>query len=159
MKHAKRMIAITEEEYHQLKRIKKKSNYIEAVKYKQALAQKLNVKQKAKSTTIDGYFEPKHQSRVKNLMEDLNAIGVKVNNRRELQLPYGDTIAHSDIVLLLKELLVGSTLSRTRPIGWDEFINVVAKSAIPSSMISKGAAKKLVEDARRDRLILDWEEY
>ena len=158
MKQAKRMVAITEEEYQELKRIKKKSNYIEAVKYKQALAQKLNVKQKAKST-IDGYFEPKHQSRVKNLMDELNAIGVKVNSRRELQLPYGDTIAHSDIVMLLKELLVGSTLSRNRPIGWDEFINVVAKSAIPSSMISKGAAKKLVEDARRDRLILDWEEY
>ena len=105
------MIAITEEEYNKLKGCKKQKSHKKLIKYKQEMARKI-VKSQKKDPIIEGYFHPDHQSRVKNLFEELKSAGMKVNSNREIVLPHGDTIPGSDIVSLMKELFVGATLSK-----------------------------------------------
>ena len=156
MKYAKKMVASTEEEYNKLKGCKKQQTHKKLIKYKQNMVQRI-VKSQNKRPNIEGYFHPDHQSRVKNLFEELESAGMKVNSNREIILPYGDTIPGSDIVSLMKELFVGATLSREKPTGWQEFANTVASSSAPLEMISKGPARGVIKKIRNETML--WDQY
>lgn len=153
MKYAKKMVAITEEEYNKLKGCKEEKKLIT---YKQNMARRI-VKTQNNLPNIEGYFHPDHQSRVRNLLDELKSTGLKVNSKREIILPYGDTIPGSDIVSLMKELFIGATLSREKPAGWQEFTNAVANSSAPLAMISKGAARGVIKKIRNETMM--WDEY
>lgn len=157
MKHAKRMIVISEEEYMQLKARKKARLFKKAAKYKQSFLKKTKHQTDPGGAAIEQYFTPDHQSRVKAILKDLERSGIKIKENREFQLPYGDTVSGSDIVSLVKELLVGSRLSEPKPTGWKEFVKAVAGSETPLAMISKTPARNLIKKEREESLI--WEQY
>ena len=156
MKYTKKMVAITEEEYNKLKGCKKQKTQKKLIKYKQDMARKI-VKSHNKQPIIEGYFHPDHQSRVRNLFEELKSVGMKVNSNREIILPHGETIPGSDIVSLMKELFVGANLSRQKPQGWQEFTNTVASTSAPLEMITKGAARGIIKKIRNETML--WDEY
>ena len=81
----------------------------------------------------------------KALISDLLKSGAKITNNRELQVSHGDTVFGSDVVELVKELLVGSRFSVQKPKGWPEFVNAVADSDVPLRMISKSVSRNLIK--------------
>ena len=91
------------------------------------------------------------------MMKELKSMGVKINSQRELMLPHGDTVSGSDIVSLLKEIFVGSRMSKESPIGWEHFTDLVASSAAPLDMISKGPARNIVKQLRNETFV--WDDY
>ena len=156
MKNAKRMIVLSEEEYKKLKGCQQSKLYNKAIVYKQEMNRKFQ-KPRIKKIKIDGYFTPEKQSRVKSLLLELESIGVKIKVNREIQLPHGDTVDGSDIVPLMKELFIGTRLSVNKPIGWKEFLELVAQSNIPLSVISKTPARNIIQRIRSETMT--WEEY
>lgn len=109
-----------------------------------------------KTISIVSYFKPEYRSLISAILKSLEQIGVKLTDRQELQMPYGDVVHGSNIVHLMKELVTGSTMSSTRPRGWKEFLPLVAKTDTPLSMFSKKNVRVRVRQIRED---LPWEEY
>ena len=63
-------------------------------------------------------------------MAELIASGVTINSKNELQLAHGDTVPNSNIIELMKELLVGATTSRDNVEGLNEFLNAIARTVV-----------------------------
>lgn len=152
MKFAKKMVAITEDEYKKLRGCSPRDKLI---KYKKRIAKK--IVHKSPTVSLEGFFHPNYQSKVKKLLEELYKTGVKVTSNRELQLPYGDVIHGSDVVDLIKEFFVGTAASQHKPIGWKEFTNAVANSNAPLGMMSKAAPRSTVRKIRNETI--NWDEY
>lgn len=155
MKFAKKMVAITEDEYNKLRSCKSTKKKRQTKRYQTAPFRLPT--QQPRSTSIEGFFHPDYQSKVQNLLNELQQIGVRVTSNRELQLPHGDIIPGSDVVELIKEFLVGATPSRQKPVGWKDFANAVANSNAPIAMISKAGVKNLVKKIRNETI--NWDEY
>ena len=160
------MVVLTEEEYKKLKNQRKIRLHKKAAKYKQKLSQKIQkqsmkkqryAKSSNKHDILHEYFMPQHQSMAKALISDLLKSGAKITNNRELQVSHGDTVFGSDVVELVKELLVGSRFSVQKPKGWPEFVNAVADSDAPLSMISKSVSRNLIKKIRQESN--PWIEY
>jgi hypothetical protein len=109
-----------------------------------------------KTISIVSYFKPEYQSLISAILSNLKQIGVKITDRQELQMPYGDVVHGSNVVQLMKELVTGSSMSSTRPRGWKEFLPLVAKTDTPLAMFSKKHVRTRVMQIRQD---LPWEEY
>jgi hypothetical protein len=169
MKRAKKMVVITEDEYQRLKSKQAVKMKREAQKYTQRISKTIQGKFGALSslstqpsvstetTSIEDYFTPDFRGKVKNILLDLKQSGMKINNNREIILPHGDTVSGTDIVSLLKEILVGARLSKQKPSGWRKFLEIVASSDIPIETFSKTAVKGIIQRLRRDEMT--WEEY
>ena len=69
-----------------------------------------------------------------------------------MQLAHGDTVPNSNIIELMRELLVGATTSRDNVEGWNEFLNAIARTDVPLSIFPKNAVKNALRRIR-------WEEY
>ena len=80
---------------------------------------------------------------------------MKIKVNREIHLPHGDTVDGSDIVPLMKELFIGTRISVNKPIGWKEFIELVAQSNIPLSVISKTPARNIIQRIRSETMTWD----
>ena len=151
MKHAKRMVVISEDEYRKLKgSIKSRQTVTD---YKKRISSQIQRRlSQKKHPSIDSYFDPKYQNKVRALMAELIASGVTINSKNELQLAHGDTVPNSNIIELMRELLVGATTSRDNVEGWNEFLNAIARTDVPLSIFPKNAVKNALRRIR-------WEEY
>lgn len=169
MKHSRRMVVISEEEY---KRLKTRS-LLNDQKRKVALTKK-NSKQIRKQildkqrfvsgktalqlfpASVESFFLPQYQSQVSAVLSELQLRGAKLNDNRELVMPYGDTIHGSNIINLMKELLTG-TRQGELPVGWREFMTLVANTNIPLAAFKKKSSKDTLNRLRNDQV--DWEEF
>ena len=71
-------------------------------------------------------------------------------------MPYGDTIHGSNIINLMKELFTG-TRQGELPVGWREFMALVANTNIPLAAFKKKSSKDTLKRLRNDQV--DWEEF
>ena len=167
MKHSRRMVVISEEEYKNLKR----KSLLTDQKRKVALAKK-NSKQIRKQildnqhfvsgktalqlspASVESFFLPQYQSQVSAVLAELQLRSAKFN--RELIMPYGDTIHGSNIINLIKELVTG-TRQGELPVGWREFMALVANTNIPLAAFKKKSSKDTLKRLRNDQV--DWEEF
>lgn len=173
MKHAKKMILLTEEEYKSkcLKPQKTKSKKSQRkpekllgernrtkhsiVQYKQKMGSMIQdqLAKERKLAGIESFFDPKYQSTVKAILAELKDTGVSFNSNRELKLAHGDTVPGSNIIDLMRELLVGATSPKDVQLsGWKEFMAAIAYSNLPLSIFTKTTSKSLLRKLR-------WEEY
>ena len=151
MKHAKRMVVISEDEYRKLKGSSKSRQTV--ANYKKRISSQIQQRlSQKKQPSIDSFFDIKHQGIVRALVAALNASGVSFNSNYELQLAHGDTVSSSNIIELMRELLIGATTSRDNIKGWNEFLNAIARTEVPLSIFSKNAVKTALRRIR-------WEEY
>lgn len=174
MKHAKKMILLTEEEYKskcfkpkiiESKKSSKKTKKAlgekqrrtksSIVQYKRKIGSLIHdqLTKERKPENIESFFDQKYQSTVKAILAELNNSGVSFNINRELKLAHGDTVPGSNIIDLLRELLVGATSPKdVRLSGWKEFMTAIAYSNLPLSIFTKGTSKHILRKLR-------WEEY
>lgn len=170
MKHSRRMVVISEAEYKKLKsqsfhNIKKHQVALTKKTSKRIRQQLLDKKPfvsaktalQVSPATAESFFIPEHQSQVAALLSELQAQGAKINQNRELVMPYGDTVEDSNIISLMKELLTG-TRRGEKPIGWREFITLIANTNIPLTSFKKRSSKEAVSKVREDR-VKDWENF
>lgn len=175
MKYARKMVLIPEEEYQTL--MNSKSNQSQraikdvlneprdheaASKMSQLVGTYLRRKQSetlptpTKDDVLD-YFNPIYQRKVVLFLSKLHDLGMEWNTDKEVKLPSGEIISHSNIVDLIKEALVsGKRKTERRPLGWEDFIRVIASSNIPKSMFTK---KSTLEEIERVSQHGDWIEY
>ena len=151
MKHARKMVVITEDEYKKLKGCKKSRQTV--TDYKKRMSSQIQQSLlNSNQPSIDRYFDPKYQNKVIALMSALKKSGATINSKHELQLAHGDTVDGSNIIELMRALLVGATTSHNNLKGWTEFLNAIANTEVPLSIFSKNAVKTALRRIR-------WEEY
>ena len=159
MKVAQKMVLIPEEEYHSLTKpksefqkdvkeiLKKEKDYDSATKMSQLVGsyirhkQARETKEKPDDLFID-HFKPLYHSKVSLFMKQLQDNNIKWNDNRELILPSGLIVPHTNIIDLITEAVVHKPKKRgeeptPRPNGWDAFINAIASSTIPKSFFTK----------------------
>lgn len=164
MKVAQKMVLIPEEEYLTLthKTQKPKTlrqdmrdilqgprDYESAVKMSQLVGTHLRRKEsekpkpsKPKENFLD-YFDPIYHRKVNLLLSQFQTHGIGWNEQKELTLPSGEVIAHSNIIDLIKEALVGAKKRGPLPVGWKAFIEAIVATPIPPSLFRK---KSTLED-------------
>lgn len=173
MKNARKMILLTEDEYKRKckdeeclkpsleKKMRKKSHQSAPRKetilqYKKRVGSMIRERMKKESVPVapvESVFDPKYQSTVKAILAELKASGMTFNNNRELKLAHGDTVHGSNIIDLIRELLVGATSPKdVRLLGWKDFMNAIAYSNLPLSIFTKGTSRAVLRKLR-------WEEY
>lgn len=169
MKHSRRMVVISEEEYKNLKtkallsdqkrRVALKKKSLKEIRERMIDKQKFVSGQAAlqlSPASVESFFLPQYQSQVSAVLAELQLRGVKLNDNRELVMPYGDTIHGSNIINLMKELLTGTRQGQL-PTGWREFMTVVADTNIPLAAFKKKSTRDHLSRVRQD--LLDWEEF
>lgn len=172
MKVARKMVLIPEEEYQSLLNAKPKLRDMKeilkgprdqaaATKMSQLVGTYLRRRQPPlpapKKDDILEYFEPIYQKKVTVFMSKLRDIGMDWNTNKELKLPSGEIINHSNIVDLIKEALVARKGKPDRlPLGWEDFIQAIANSSIPKSFFGK---KNTLEEIERVSKHGIWEDY
>jgi len=175
MKYARKMVLIPEEEYMELKgnppssktsQLKRKvrevlrgtRDHSAATQMSQLVGSYLRHKQSEQSKPVSApkkpsinfqqFFEPIYEKKVTSLLSQLKENRIGWTQNKELQLPTGQIIPHSNIVDLIKEALVG-TRKKTRthiPTGWREFIQAIAHSNIPKSFFTKRTTQQDLEE-------------
>ena len=162
MKVAQKMVLIPEEEYLALTTKKPKTlrqdmrdilqgprDHESAVKMSQLvgthLRRKESEKPKSSKPTEDflDYFDPIYHRKINLLLSQFQTHGIGWNERKELILPSGETIAHSNIIDLIKEALVGTKKRGPLPVGWQAFIDAIVATPIPTTLFRK---KSTLED-------------
>lgn len=171
MKYAQKMVLIPEVEYHtlldkpksktgQLRQdmkdiLKGKRDHTAAAKMSQLFGAYMRTKAsekppapKSKQDDFLEYFDPIYHKKVKLLVSQLRDHGIEWNEQKELRLSSGETIAHSNIIDLIKEAVVGTKKKQREPlpIGWQAFIEAIASSSIPVSLFKK---KSTLDDIAR----------
>ena len=77
------------------------------------------------------------------MLSQFQTHGIGWNERKELILPSGETIVHSNIIDLIKEALVGTKKRGPLPVGWQAFIDAIVATPIPTTLFRK---KSTLED-------------
>ena len=142
MKFSTRMVLIPETEYLLLKAstgTKRKQTFTEMT---QDMSKKIRLSERDKaelfqpSVNIIEHLPPIYHSKAKRLLAELAIAKIKHTDSKEVVLPNGAAITRSNIVDLITEALVPNN-SRLKPIGWDDFLESIAASNIPSTMFKK----------------------
>jgi len=160
MKFSTRMVLIPETEYLSLKAstgTKRKQTFTELtqdISKKIRLSDQDNAELFKPSVDIIEHMPPIYHSKAKRLLAELAIAKIKHTDSKEVVLPNGAVITRSNIVDLVKEALVGNH-SRLKPIGWDDFLESIVASNIPSTMFKK-TVKNAIELMRAGPA---WEAY
>ena len=177
MKFARKMVLIPEDEYLELKEkppasktsefkrkvrevLRNKRDHSAATQMSQLVGSYIRHKQSEQPKLVPKpmdflqFFEPIYHKKVTLLLSQLKDNRIGWTQNKELQLPTGQIIDHSNIVDLIKEALVASRKKKRAqiPIGWNEFIRAIATSTIPKSFFTKQTTRQDLEqlEARED---------
>ena len=166
MKYSRRMVILSEEEYKKLKQFSIKGRTKCVSQVKQNTLKQINhrlqdssfhARPSERSAEINLFFAPEYQSQVSAVLTELNLRGMKFNSNQEIVLAHGDTIHGSNIMELMKELIVGTRQSTSKPTGWREFITAVANTTIPLVVFKKKASRDSIARIRKEKIV--WEVF
>ena len=109
---------------------------------------------------ISDHIPPIYQAKAKLLLTELANAGIKYTDNKELVLNTGEIVSHSNIIDLVKEALVSSRANTPKPIGWNEFVNNIATSTVPKSLLKAKTRRELERLPRLEEEIQPpWEYY
>ena len=113
-----------------------------------------------KKDDVLDYFEPIYYGKAASFLSKLRDLGIEWNTDKEVKLPSGEIIRHSNIVDLMNEAVVSrkKKTNQPPPHGWEDFIQVIASSSIPKSFFTKRSTVKDIERLRQQRHGF-WEDY
>lgn len=177
MKYAEKMVLIPEAEYQYLLGLKKtkgdkqseikesmhkvlkgKRDHKAAKEMSQLLGQYLRYNKKSKPgkkreekpEDILKYFSPTYHTKVNLFLSLLAENGITWTEKNELISTSSGIIENSNKVDLIKEALVITRKQQrtTVPIGWDVFIEEIARSNVPLSFFTKKTTRKDIESAK-----------
>ena len=157
------MVLISEDEYKTLKEKTESCLRDKALKTKKRIEHQILQSHKqeneAKTAKVDveSFLTPQYHSQVQAVLSALKATGNRITHDNELSLAQGGTLAGSDIVELMKELLVGSKQSSTKPEGWFSFLRAISNTTLPTSMFTKTAVRNKIKQIRHSDM--PWEDY
>ena len=105
------------------------------------------------------YFEPIYYGKAASFLSKLRDLGIEWNTDKDVKLPSGEIIHHSNIVDLMKEAVVSRQKKKNQPPPheWEDFIPVIASSSIPKSFYIKRSTVKDIERLRQHHGV--WEDY
>ena len=174
MKYAQKMVLIPEEEYlairgkthpvrEEMKTILKgKRDHAAATKMSQLVGAYLRHKQKDKlpEVTHDNlldHFEPIYHKKVTSFLSQLRHHRFEWNDKKELIIPSGKIVQHSNIIDLIKEALVSSRGKKRvlQPMGWEIFVEALAATSIPINFFTKQSTQEAIKQAQHH----EWEVY
>ena len=182
MKYATRMVLVPETDYLK-RRVNPEKDRKAAIKLSQKLGKK--IRQRNQSTArlkgethpmptaqisslykqarpkqdiskLIEYLTPLYRDKAKLLLAELITQGVTWNDDKELVLPGDKVLPESNIVDLLKEALVGSKRSKTKPKGWNDFVVVIAASSAPLTMFTKKSVLNEISKVRNRPIYIDY---
>ena len=137
--------------------LKKPRNYKAAKEMSQLIGQAIRYQKPIKKPkpNIHTHFSPMYHRKVHILLNY-----VSYNDKLEMVIR-NTPIAQSNIIDIFREALVGSRKKDREyvPLGWKDFINVIAASDIPLSTFTKRTTKQDIQAAREQHGQPDWEMY